>query len=98
MDQIDIRFEETGNRGRYSVAMPDGTEARLTYSRVGGDHVIADSTYVPPPFRGRQIAERMVERLFADARDKGFRITPTCWFVADEFARHSPEWDDVLKR
>lgn len=98
MDPIDIHFQETGNRGKYSVAMPDGTEARLTYSRTSHDHVIADSTYVPPPFRGMQIAERMVERLFADARDGGFRITPTCWFVADEFARHAPEWDDVLKR
>lgn len=97
MDQIDIRFEETGNRGRYSVEMPDGSEARLTYSRVGPDHVIADSTFVPAPFRNRQIAERMVERLFADARANGFRITPTCWFVADEFERHSPKWDDVRK-
>ena len=98
MDQIDIRFEETGNRGRYSVAMPDGSEARLTYSRVGSDHVIADSTFVPAPYRNRQIAERMVERLFADARAKGFRITPTCWFVADEFERHRPKWDDVRQR
>jgi uncharacterized protein len=26
------------------------------------------------------------------------KVTPTCWFVADEFARRSPDWDDVLKR
>lgn len=98
MDPISIRFDETGNRGTYSVAMPDGSLARLTYLRVAHDHVIADSTYVPPPFRGQGIAERMAERLFADARARGFRITPTCWFVADELARLSPEWDDVLKR
>ena len=98
MEQIDIQFQESGNRGRYSVAMPDGSEARLTYSRVGPDHVIADSTFVPPAWRGRQIAERMVDRLFADARAGGFRITPVCWFVADEFKRHGAKWDDVLKR
>ena len=97
MDEIDIRFEEHGSRGKYSVAMPDGSEARLTYSRVSDDHVIADSTFVPVPWRGRQVAERMVERLFSDARAGGFKITPTCWFVADEFARHSPEWDDVRR-
>lgn len=95
MDSMDIRFEEAGSRGRYSVEMPDGSEAHLTFSRVSANHVIADSTFVPPAFRGRQIAERMVERLFSDARAGGFRITPTCWFVADEFARHSPAWDDV---
>ena len=98
MEQIDIRLEENSNRGRYSATMPDGSEARLTYSRVGPEHVIADSTFVPVPWRGQQIGERMVERLFADARAGGFRITPVCWFVADEFRRHSPKWDDVLKR
>ncbi len=97
MDQIDISFEETGGRGRYSVAMPDGSAARLTYSRVGADHIVADSTFVPVPYRGRQIAERMAERLFADARAGGWKITPTCWFVADEFVRLSPQWDDVKR-
>jgi predicted GNAT family acetyltransferase len=40
----------------------------------------------------------MVERLVADARAQGVRITPACWFVADEFARHAPDWNDVLDR
>lgn len=97
MERLDIRFEETGNRGRYSVAMPDGSEARLTYSRVSPQHVVADSTFVPPPFRGQGIAERMAERLFADARAGGWTITPTCWFVADELSRLSPKWDDVRR-
>lgn len=97
-DQLDIRFEEAGNRGRYSIKMPNGEESRLTFSRVSADHIIADHTFVPVPYRGNGIAERMVERLVADARAAGTRITPTCWFVADEFARHGSEWEDVLKR
>lgn len=97
-DQLEIRFEETGNRGRYSVAMPNGEESRLTFVRVGADHIIADHTFVPVPYRGQGVAERMVERLIADARAAGTKITPTCWFVADEFARHGAEWADVLKR
>ena len=40
----------------------------------------------------------MVERLIADARAGGLKITPTCWFVADEFERHHPDWDDLLAR
>ncbi len=96
--QSQIRFEETGNRGRYSIPMPNGEESKLTFVRVSPDHIIADHTFVPPPYRGQGVAERMVERLIVDARMTGTRVTPTCWFVADEFARHSPEWDDVLKR
>ncbi len=96
--QYQIRFEETGNRGRYSIPMPNGQESKLTFVRLSPDHIIADHTFVPPPYRGQGVAERMVERLIADARRTGTKVTPTCWFVADEFARHSPEWDDVLKR
>lgn len=98
LDALDIRLEQNGPRGKYSIAMPDGSESRLTFVRVGPGHIIADHTFVPVPWREKGVAERMVERLIADARANGDRITPTCWFVADEFTRHSPEWDDVLKR
>ena len=40
----------------------------------------------------------MVEWLVGDARARGDTIHPTCWFVADEIARHAPDWDDVLAR
>lgn len=92
-----IRFEEESGRGRYTIAMPDGQLSQLTFMRVGANHVIADHTYVPPAWRNQGVAERLVERLIADARESGTKITPTCWFVADEFARHRPDWDDLLK-
>jgi predicted GNAT family acetyltransferase len=90
-----IRFERTSKGGRYFVVMPNGELSRLTFVRAGEKHIVADHTFVPPPYRGEGIAEAMVERLFADARAQGLKITPTCWFVADEFARRAPEWDDV---
>ena len=93
-----IRFEVTAKGGRYFVVMPNGEEARLTYVRVGPGHIIADHTFVPVPYRGNGIAEAMVERLIGDARRDAVKITPTCWFVADEFKRHHPDWDDLLQR
>jgi uncharacterized protein len=97
-DELDIRFEEAGNRGKYSILMPNGQESKLTFVRIGPDHVVADHTYVPPPYRNQGVAERMVERFVADLRTAGTKVTPTCWFVRDEFTRHSPDWDDLLKR
>jgi hypothetical protein len=95
---VDIQFEQTAKGGRYFVSMPNGEESRLTYVDSGPGHIIADHTFVPVPYRGDGVAEQLVERLFRDARAKGLKITPACWFVADEFARLSPAWDDVLKR
>jgi len=91
----EISFRETDKGGRYFVVMPNGEEARLTYVRVSPTHWIADHTFVPVPYRGDGLAERMVEQLVEDARKAGARITPTCWFVADELKRMSPAWDDV---
>jgi predicted GNAT family acetyltransferase len=95
-DALDICFEESSKGGRYFITMPNGELSRLTFVHVGEGHIIADHTFVPPPYRNQGVAEAMVERLIADARAGKLKITPTCWFVADEFARHRPEWDDVL--
>ena len=94
----EIRLEETERGGRYFITMPNGEESRLTYVEAGAGHIIADHTFVPVPYRGDGIGEAMVARLIADARSGGLKITPACWFVADEFERHRPDWDDVLKR
>lgn len=93
-----IQFEETARGGRYFVPMPNGEDSRLTFVRAGEGRIIADHTFVPVPYRGDGIAEALVERLIADARANRWKITPTCWYVADEIARHAPEWDDVVKR
>jgi predicted GNAT family acetyltransferase len=75
---MDFQFEETLKGGRYFMIMPNGEEARLTYVKAGPRHIIADHTFVPVPYRGEGVAEALVERLVADARATGNRITPTC--------------------
>jgi predicted GNAT family acetyltransferase len=94
---IDISFEQTAKGGRYFMVMPDGDQSRLTFVRMGAGHIMADHTFVPPPYRGDGVAEALVERLIADARANGDKITAACWYVADEFERHRPDWDDVRK-
>lgn len=94
----DIQFEETARGGRYFVPMPNGEDSRLTFVHAGEGRIVADHTFVPVPYRQQGIAEAMVERLVTDARARGLKITPTCWFVAEEIERRSPDWDDVLAR
>ena len=97
MDDIDshIRLEDTAKGGRYVIAMPNGELSRLSFVHAGAGHIIADSTFVPPPYREQGVAEALVRRLIEDARRQGLKITPTCWYIADEFDRHAPHWDDV---
>jgi uncharacterized protein len=92
-----ITREDTPNRGRYvaRVAGREG-EAELTFSKASASLVIADHTGVPDSLRGTGLGRVLVERLVADARAGGYRITPLCSFVRALYARH-PEWADVMQ-
>lgn len=92
-DQTDIVREDGAERGRYVIALPDGAEAELTYKRRDG-LLVANHTFVPPEHRGKQLAERLVAALIADARAESQRIVPLCSYVAAQFRRH-PEWADL---
>ena len=93
-DSADIIHETSPGHGRYVVRMPDGAEAEMTYVVVGPELRDFNHTYVPDVFRGTGVAASLMNRAIADARDKGFRIVPTCSYVAAQFRRH-PEWEDL---
>ena len=96
--QIEFSLEETANKGRYVAKIAGHDEVgELTFSRVSADSVIADHTGVPEALRGRGIGQALVERLIADARERGFRIVPLCPFVKAQFERN-PEWADVWQK
>lgn len=92
----EIELVETGSKGRYVLAGPDGAEAELTFTKAGETQIIIDHTSVPEVFRGQGAGVRLVERAIDDARAAGKKIIPLCPFAAAQFRRH-PEWADVLK-
>jgi predicted GNAT family acetyltransferase len=90
----EITREVTGSKGRYVLREGDA-EAVLTWSILSPSHIIADHTGVPDAMRGTGAGKRLVERLVADARAKGVKITPLCPFVRAQAARN-PDWADVF--
>ena len=91
-DTLTITRHDQGGRGEYHADI-DGALAKLTYQR-RGDVVIADYTYVPPHLRGRDVGVQLVKALAADARSEGFKVIPTCGYIATVMRRHR-EWDDL---
>lgn len=96
MAEADIQLEETDTKGRYVLRAADGSEAEMTFSKLGAHTIIIDHTLVPDAFRGQGVGLKLVERGVADARAAGKKIIPLCPFAAAQFKRH-PEWADVLK-
>jgi predicted GNAT family acetyltransferase len=94
--QIEISREDHADGGRYIAAIEGfAGQGELAYRRSSALVVVAHHTGVPASLQGQGIAGKLVERLVADARTEGFKIVPTCSYVAAQRKRH-PEWADVF--
>ncbi|MEM7457906.1 MAG: GNAT family N-acetyltransferase [Pseudomonadota bacterium] len=95
MSDFQITREDAANGGRY-VAVIDGHEAEMTYSRAGATRIIIDHTGVPEALKGRGVGKRLVEAAVKDARAEGFKIIPLCPFAKATLDK-TPEWQDVVQ-
>lgn len=86
-----IEREEDGGRGRWLIRLPDGTEAEMTFRPEAEGTIAVDHTFVPPAWRNRGVAERLMRAAIAEAGERGLRIVPVCPYVEVQFRRH-PEW------
>jgi predicted GNAT family acetyltransferase len=89
---IAIRHEPQTHRFVADV----GAEAAYITYRQRDDHVLElDHTYVPASSRGGGIASQLTARALEYARERGYRVVPSCPFVAAYIDRH-PEYRDLL--
>jgi len=97
MTHIAITREDEPGGGRY-VAVVDGLESELTYTRVtrhGIKLIVADHTGVPRALAGRGIGLALVARAVDDARAEGAKIAPHCSFVRVHMQRNR-DWRDLV--
>ncbi|NHK26622.1 N-acetyltransferase [Parvularcula flava] len=96
---MSVELKETGSGGQYYLPDAEAGDdiAEMTFSRASDKLIIVDHTYVPDRYRGQGVGKQLVDRLIADAREKGFKIVPLCPFVKAQFQKH-PEWHDVLSK
>ena len=73
----------------------DGLTAYLTYRERDGRILDLDHTFVPPALRGGGIASQITAHALRFARQEGYRVMPSCPFVAAYIARH-PEFQDLM--
>lgn len=69
----------------------DGKLAYLKYelySKIGKSEQVIDfkSTFVPNELRGKGIAEQLVRAGLSWAKDQGYKIETSCWYV-EKFLR-----------
>lgn len=80
-------------RGTFTARI-EGHEAYLRYLPAGEGVLDYATTFVPETLRGRGIASDIVRQALDYARAGGWRVIPSCWFVADFLKKH-PEYGDL---
>lgn len=63
------------------VVQTDTQESVLEYRLLPGNVVDFSRTFVPEGLRGRGIAEKLVRTGLAWAREQGFELQASCWYV-----------------
>jgi predicted GNAT family acetyltransferase len=90
---IEIRHDPQNQR---FVADTDGALALIHYRERAGRVLDFDHTFVPEALRGRGLASRLTAHALGYARDQGYRVAPSCPFVAAFIRRHQ-EYRDLLE-
>lgn len=67
----------------------DGLECVLEYRKISATVLDFYHTYVPPKLRGRQIAEQLTTFALEYTRANGFKLVPSCSFVAHFISRNA---------
>jgi uncharacterized protein len=92
MSALEIHHDSSAQRFHAHV---DGDAAECVY-RLGGGLMNIVHTEVPPQAEGRGIAAALVCAALAHARAQGWRVRPSCSYVASYMRRH-PETQDLLE-
>ena len=64
------------------VIVKDGLESVLEYRLLRDQGIDFTHTFVPVALRGHGIAEKLVRTGLDWARQQGFEITSSCWYVS----------------
>jgi uncharacterized protein len=83
---MDVEIRHEPERGRF-IAEAQGTKSYVRYV-LDGDVLDLTSTFVDPAVRGRHVGEALVKTALEYARENGYRVIPTCWFVETVVRRH----------
>lgn len=68
----------------------------IEYKRGDDNRLSATHTRVDREFRGRGVAEALLDELAGYARDSGAKIVPICTYVQAAFKRSPKKYQDVM--
>lgn len=87
IDIDEVNVLHLPEQNRFEIRVND-LVAEMTYSLHSGTITFLH-TGVPPELEGQGVGKKLVKEGLDYARDHGFKIKSTCWFVSMYLNRHS---------
>lgn len=87
-----VEVYHNGPASRFELT--EGGKQSVAEYRMDGDAMVFTHTWVPPEWRGRGIAARLIHAALEFARREGKKVVPQCSYVESYMKRH-PEYADL---
>lgn len=85
-------------RGHRIIAVDGGSQVgEIDYRAVDEETWAIERTNVDPDYRGGNLAVELLDTVVQEARERGFKIIPSCEFAMEQF-RNNPEYEDVWRK
>jgi predicted GNAT family acetyltransferase len=81
---------------RFVLPLAGGEAATVSYRLLDAGRVAFDHVYVPPSHRGSEASRRVLGYAFDQARRHGWRVRPTCPYIAGRYVPRHPEVQDII--
>ncbi len=92
---MEIKFEQTGNKGAFFIEENEKRLAEMTFSKAGDTRIIIDHTEVSDVLKGKGAGKQLVSAAVDYARKNNIKIIPLCPFAKSVFDKVK-EFQDVL--
>jgi predicted GNAT family acetyltransferase len=92
---VSVEVRHAPDRSRYEIWDGDAMVGLADYRPDGGGALVFPHTEITRARRGQGLGEQLVRGALDDVRQRGDKVVPRCWFVA-EFVKANPEYADLL--
>ncbi len=83
------------NEAEQRFELAEGGRTAIASYRIEGDRISFTHTVVPEEMEGQGVGSRLVRAALDQARERGLKVVPLCYFVKGYIERH-PEYQDLL--
>jgi uncharacterized protein len=82
---MDVKFEQSGNKGSFFMEENGKRLAEMTFSKAGDKRIIIDHTEVSDILKGKGAGKQLVSAAVDYARKNNIKIIPLCLFAKSVF-------------